>query len=428
MTSKALHVGMISNLYYPHVGGAERQAQQLAARLIKSGTRVDIITQKNNDLPNFEIIDNVPIYRILSYYELKKSPLLRYVLNIRAGRQISSNSMASVASVRKIIKNSDFRSNMKKRIIEEYSLLGIWPPLLLHSFRHQYDILHFHLLSTFNMLESFPKTYLNLPKILKIGHTKDFDELHEGNRELYFRDTINRHFSALICISSEIQKRCLGLGIMPEKLIRIPNGVDIEHYAPPSMQEKIQLRDKLGISDRFVILSVGSQQQVKGIKYLLLSIAELKKRINNLLYLHIGRRDNATDEILDIINRHALQSYVSFPGEIQDIRPYLHATDIYAHPSLGEGLSNSLLEAMSSGLPVVASDVSGSQDIVKTGKTGILVSPGNVRDLIAAIHAIYENNDIKNEYGVATRLLIENNYSLEIITSKYNELYRRMLL
>jgi glycosyltransferase involved in cell wall biosynthesis len=217
------------------------------------------------------------------------------------------------------------------------------------------------------------------------------------------------------------------LGICEEKLFNIPNGVDTDYFVPPPPEAKASIRKKLSLDGRFVILSVGSQQKVKGLEQQLHAVTRLKNQIPNLCYLHIGREADATQDLKRTVTELGLQNIVVFAGETADVLPYLQAADIFALPSLGEGLSNALLEAMSTGLPVIATDVSGSQDLVRTGDTGILVPAGDVVLLTRACEILFLNAELRNECGQRARQRIQQSYSLTEMVRRYIELYNSIL-
>jgi glycosyltransferase involved in cell wall biosynthesis len=412
---------MIVNLFHPVVGGAERQAQQLASKLIESGVDIDIITRKQLGCAPFELIDNIPVYRILSYYDLMGHPLVAPIRRLR--QKVARSESSLVSEDFQPMFQQGVNGNWKTGIVDTYSHLGIRMPLWRHALFHKYDILHLNLLSTFKMLRDFPGRFKRCHKILKLGTIVDFGELRKSGENDFFRDRINRDFDRLICVSSEMRRQCLALGILPEKLIDIPNAVDTDRYKPPVGDNRALARERLGINNKFLILSVGSQQRIKGLDVLLQAVARARDRIPCLRHIHLGRQDNATPQLKRIIEEGGLQELISFPGEVDDVRPYLHAADVFVLSSLAEGLSNALLEAMSSGLPVIATDVSGSQDVVRTGDTGVLVPPGNIISLVRALDLLFTNEELRNQCGQRARQRIENAYSLAAVSRKYIELY-----
>jgi glycosyltransferase involved in cell wall biosynthesis len=96
-------------------------------------------------------------------------------------------------------------------------------------------------------------------------------------------------------------------------------------------------------------------------------------------------------------------------------------------PSRSEGLPNVLLEAMSCGLPVIASDVGGNLDLIQSGKNGILFEEGNYEQLRSAIETILDDQQLKEKLGKNARQTIVSNYAMEQVSSAYINLYNKLL-
>jgi glycosyltransferase involved in cell wall biosynthesis len=106
---------------------------------------------------------------------------------------------------------------------------------------------------------------------------------------------------------------------------------------------------------------------------------------------------------------------------------YLQASDCFVLPSASEGLSNALLEAMACGLPVVASAVGGSLDIIVDRENGLLVTPGNGQELGEAIECVLTNTSWAEQLGRSARQTVEAGYSLDITSQRLRELYVSLL-
>lgn len=118
---------------------------------------------------------------------------------------------------------------------------------------------------------------------------------------------------------------------------------------------------------------------------------------------------------------------VIFLGHQEDVRPYLQASDVFALPSLAEGMANSLLEAMATGLPCVGTRVGGIVDLIVDGISGLLVEPGDAHRLAEAILRLLQDPDLATNLGVAARRTVERGYSIEQVAEQYVKLYQEML-
>ena len=113
------------------------------------------------------------------------------------------------------------------------------------------------------------------------------------------------------------------------------------------------------------------------------------------------------------------------PGERGDVPDVLRGLDCFVLPSLAEGVSNTILEAMACGLPVIATDVGGNSELVDDGSTGILVPPGNVPALAAAIAGLADDGKRAAAMGRAGRQRVEREFSLAAMVDQYRTLYDR---
>jgi len=117
---------------------------------------------------------------------------------------------------------------------------------------------------------------------------------------------------------------------------------------------------------------------------------------------------------------------VIFTGERQDVGQILREIDMVVHPSLTEGLSNVILEAMESGLPVVATRTGGTPELVEDGKTGLLVPPGNDVEIAGAVAHFLDNPQMAHAYGEAGRQRIIREFSISRMLGQTEELYMRL--
>jgi len=115
------------------------------------------------------------------------------------------------------------------------------------------------------------------------------------------------------------------------------------------------------------------------------------------------------------------------PGERQDVPELLRAMDIFVLPSLAEGISNTILEAMASGLPIVATDVGGNCELVDHGRTGFLVPRADPAAMAAAIRRYVEDSALRREHGAQGRRRCEKTFSIDTMVRRYGEFYDEVL-
>lgn len=202
-----------------------------------------------------------------------------------------------------------------------------------------------------------------------------------------------------------------GLG---EKTVVVAPGVDTEFFCPKSMPKADSI---------FRACFVGRVEPAKGVGYLLqawnrlalpnselLLVGEIKPEMNSLLRMYV----NSTVKLTGIVT----------PRRLVDL---YRDSDVFVFPSVNEGLAQVLLEAMSSGLPVIASNYSGADDLITQGKEGIIVPVRNVDRLIEAVSWCYRHRDETLAMGRAARVKVENQFTLEHYNQRQIDLYKSLV-
>lgn len=370
--------------YPPLSGGAEAQAKSLAQALAARGVEVTVLTRAYPGLPASETVNGVTVSRL---------------------RAPGSGLLASVAF--------------------SFSLLFT----LLRN-REVYDIYHIHLASSHAIPAGFLGPILGIPTTLKFGATREFGDIGTSRNKFGGRwklDFLKRRINAFVCTSREMVAELTAEGFDASLTHLIPNGVDTATWSPVSPSERAVLRAKLGLNDRPVALFSGRLEPQKGLEALLESWKLIVANHPDAALILAGR---GSQEVLlrEKADRSGISSSVRFLGQLKpdDLRDYYRVADLFVLPSLAEGLSNALLEAMSCGLPVVASRVGGTEDLVSDGVNGLLMEPGSIQPLADAILRLLEDHPAALQKGMRARETVESGYSLERVAERYLELYRSL--
>ena len=123
-----------------------------------------------------------------------------------------------------------------------------------------------------------------------------------------------------------------------------------------------------------------------------------------------------------------LAKNVHFLGVRENVSELLKLLDIFTLPSIIEGISNTILEAMAAGLPVIATDVGGNPELVEDEKTGCLIHKENIDDLVKAMERYILNQSIMKQHGYAGRERVMNKFSLDRMTSNYETIYTSLIM
>jgi glycosyltransferase involved in cell wall biosynthesis len=384
---------MVISQFHPIIGGAEKQAQLLAKKLIEKGIDVNIITGWwKQGTPRREIINGIQIFRNFSCFGM---------FGIKGIRTLSG-------------------------LIYMFTL---WLYLLIH--RREYDIMHVHQALYPAFVSVFVgKQILGKPVIVKTassGVTSDIKQLKKypfGDTQLRY---LIRKMDFLAANSRVGGDEFKAIGLPESRIVFIPNGVEIP-------EGKIIFQGNVRH-----VLTVARLSHEKGIDVLLKAWAKVAA-LHSTPKLIIAGQGPLGSELKKLCKDLGLADCVKFVGSIPNVNEQLINADLFVLPSRTEGLSNALLEAMSHGLPCIATNVGGNFELfgeneqVKItpgtfviARNGLLVNPDDVEGMSEAILCLIGNESERQNVGNRGKLYIRENYSIDLITDKYIELYQRMV-
>ncbi len=220
----------------------------------------------------------------------------------------------------------------------------------------------------------------------------------------------SKRASGLIAVSDEVGPSIMDhIGPPEDKIVVIPNGVDVERYCRPIDREAVRRELGLG-SDDVALVMVGTFKRQKGHAILIEAAAELRTRHPEMKILLIGDGPLKPD-IERQCHEAGLDGVVTFLGSRRDVPTILAASDCFVLPSLWEGLPMALLEAMASALPCIATEVSGTKQVVVPGVSGLLVPPGDGAALAEAVGEVLADREGARAMGRAGRDRVEHHFS-----------------
>ena len=226
----------------------------------------------------------------------------------------------------------------------------------------------------------------------------------------------------LIFVSQFTRDQFLRIARGPtEKTKVIYNGIALEEYE--SQIDIYSIKSELGLkTNQLIVGNVANLYPVKGHRYFLQAAKEVLQQIPHTRFLVIGKgplENELKNEALKI----GIFDYVKFLGFRDDVRDLLKIMDVFVLPSLSEGLPLSLIEAMASKVPIVASNVGGISEIVSQGKNGFLVSPGCSDILASKIITLLRDKYMAKKLGMNGYRKVKSQFSLQQMVNKYVELY-----
>jgi len=258
-----------------------------------------------------------------------------------------------------------------------------------------------------------------------VVHTKHGENPERHARRIVLRRALSVFADAFVAVSPKTADSARESRDVRERKLRIiPNGIDVGRFATDGAARSTA-RLELGIpGDAWVIGTVGRLASEKNQVLLVKAVAGLLGEHVRLVIVGDGPEAGA---IARATAETGLQAWVHLAGARTDVPRFLAAFDVFALPSLSEGLPLVLLEAMATGLPVVASAVGGIPDVVEEGATGMLVSPGDVGELRARLVALADDRARAGRMGARAREVARERYSLDTMAGSYMELYRQLL-
>jgi glycosyltransferase involved in cell wall biosynthesis len=205
----------------------------------------------------------------------------------------------------------------------------------------------------------------------------------------------------------------------------IHSGVELEKY-PGSKIDSSSTRTALGIpSDAPVVGTVGRLIPIKGSNFLIEAAAEVIKEKPQAVFVFLGEGE-LQGEMEERALQLGIRDHVKFLGWRPDVASILSTFDVFAFPSLNEGMGKALVEAMAMGKPVVASNVSGIRDLVVNGENGFLVPPAKSAVLAEKIVYLLKNSHVRRAFGTAGRKKAEG-YSADSMVEEIDKLYSALL-
>ena len=352
------------------VGGAELQAVRLAAALVRRGHAVAILTKK-------------PIAPIVA----------------SRGPNVSIRPMFSLGSIRGVSKYV-FAASLFADLVRR-------PP----------DVIHVHQLVQYHLVPALVAGILRgRPVLVKASGAKssgkDSDLLFLGRHPLWgplLVRFVAKRAACAVAVSREICEDLRGARFA--RVVEIPNGVELPNPRPRELRPPLN------------VLFVGRLHALKGADILLRAWAIIEKGTQAWLRI-VG--DGPERRNLVALSRELNLDRVRFEGERDN--PFSDAQDsVFALPSRSEGLSNSLLEAMGLGLPVVASAVGAAPEVLSHGRSGLLVPSEDPAALAAALKRVLSDVEFARSMGREAFQTVSSRYGIDEIAAAYERLYAELL-
>jgi len=279
---------------------------------------------------------------------------------------------------------------------------------------------------------TLPAALAGVPLRIHGEHGRDIDDLDGRNtrrqimRRLY-KPFVNHYIAVSRDLESYLQQR---IGVPHSRIAQIYNGVDSERFHPAGeRREQVPCAGFAGTGD-FVIGTVGRMQDVKDQLTLARAFVRLTEGIpgaeQRLRLVMIGEGP-LRERVRVLLANAGVDQFAWLPGERNDVARIMRSFDLFVLPSLAEGISNTILEAMASGLPVLATAVGGNSELLEPGVTGTLVPRNDPESMAHAMRAYVESTELCRRQGSEARRTVERRFGMEAMVNAYMAVYDSML-
>jgi glycosyltransferase involved in cell wall biosynthesis len=382
--SPVLRILMVSRQFWPVAHGAENQMLRLARSLRARGHEVQVLSARvDPSWPESEVLPG----------------------DVRV-RRLPSPSVRGWGTVRFLLSLA----------------------LYLIQNRKRFDVVHINTLKYAAALGGFLCPKLGLSVLARsvcagaVGDMAHLRGLPAPGLVLRYLRRVDR----VIALSRDLRDELEANGFAPERIVTVANGIDEDEFRPPTAAEREAARRLLPAeaSGRLVAVTTARLTAQKGPEYLLEAFTRKEVR-SRWIWIVLGDGDARTD-LESRIRREGLERDVRLVGRIENVKPWLHAADLFCLPSLAEGQSNSLIEAMACGLASLATRVSGTVDLIADNEQGLLVDPARADQLADGLMRL-SGDALRERLGRAARRRVEETCSIRVAARRYEDLYREMM-
>lgn len=253
-----------------------------------------------------------------------------------------------------------------------------------------------------------------------LGYTK-------SHRHVQAQRIINKLIHGILANSEAVKSVVINQERFPEERINvIHNGIHVGRFANPVPEKKQALIERLCVSgDQFVVGSVGNLRPVKGYRFMVEAAALLCPRYPKLMFLVAGEGE-IKEELERLCVDLGVEKQFRFVGKVKEIPEFLSCLNLYVQPSLSEGFSNAILEAMAAGLAVVATSVGGNQEIIEEGKNGLFAKAGDSKSLAETVEFLLRDPCGCRTMSVYSRERTIMEFSIGAMINSYSEFYEML--
>lgn len=256
-----------------------------------------------------------------------------------------------------------------------------------------------------------------------LGYTKN-------RRHIRAQRLLNRWVDGMLANSLAVRDAIVAAeGYPMERITVIYNGIDTSLYERIGSEAKEESRQAFGLPRKHLVVgALGNIRPVKGIDDLVQAAIEVLRSRRDVCFAVAGEGNTGLQ--VKALAMAGVSDQFRFLGKLgeEEVRQYLALLDIYVHPSRSEGFSNAILEAMALGLPIVATAVGGTTEVIRDGENGMLVPAFTPRTIADAIERYIEHPELRLAHAEHARRDVRTGFALSSMLNGYMDFYARSLL
>lgn len=263
-------------------------------------------------------------------------------------------------------------------------------------------------------------------------HGRDVDDLDgSSRRHQRMRRIYSPFVQRYVALSQDLQRYLVDrVGLAPQRIEQIYNGVDAQRFSPAVDGPAPIPGAPFAAPAHWLVGTVGRMQTVKHQTLLARAFVmalQQEPALRERLRLVLVGEGPLRAQAQTVLAEGGVAELAWLPGERSDVPAVMRGLNAFVLPSLAEGVSNTILEAMACGLPVIATDVGGNAELVQHGQTGLVIPPDDVQALTRAFCSLANQPQEARRLGAAGRAAIEQRFSLQAMVAAYQRLYDQSL-
>ncbi len=332
---------------------------------------------------------------------------------------------------------TDFRERIKRSDVDYIALAkppgqGFWQYPKLFSLLRKLRPSIVHTRNLAALEAQLPAWAAGVPVRVHGEHGRDVGDLDGSNvtmqrvRRVY-RPFVNHYMALSRDLADYVQTK---VRVAPSAITQAYNGVDAEHFSPSASGQQPIEGCPFHHGRHFLVGTVGRMQAAKDQAMLARAFVKaiaLAPELAERLRLVMVGDGPLLGEVRGVLAAAGLQHLAWLPGGRNDVAQVMRGLNVFALPSLAEGISNTILEAMACGLPVVATAVGGNADLVQQGKTGFIVPPGDPENMALRLVEFAQNAELARNFGAAGRARVTSAFSMQAMVKTYQDVYESQL-